>query len=133
MAGGNPVLADLATPRDVPALKATDRPGIIDVRFVNAAVDAASLVNGQSVRVFDDQGNALAPNITLRPGNIVRLALDGLKQGNRYRVELRGDQPAVTSQAGAQPAHALDGERTSAWPTGNGVSGGNYEFGFAVT
>jgi len=125
------LLAELANPRARATLKAVQRPGIIDVRFVNAAVDIAT-VTPQSVEIVDDQGRVYAFNASLMPGNVVRFLIDGLSADRKYTVRLSDAASPIMSEAGAQPAHALDGELRSVWPTGNRAPGGTYVFRFDV-
>jgi hypothetical protein len=115
-------LTSLAQP--IPILKGD----VIEVQFVNAPVNLASVADGGNFVVRNQAGTIQKGQIVAVKGsNAVRWVMPKLAQG-KYRVTLSGEgKAAITSQQG----HRLDGD-PSGLPSGNNVEGGDFVFEFEI-
>ncbi|HLF28951.1 MAG TPA: DUF6519 domain-containing protein [Anaerolineae bacterium] len=101
---------------------------VIEVQFVNAPVNSASVVDGSSF-VVRNQAGAIQKGqiVAMKTGNAIRWVMPSLNQG-KYRVTLTGEGAnAITSQQGRR----LDGDPVGL-PSGNEVEGGNFTFEFEI-
>jgi hypothetical protein len=114
----------------VPAARGAD---VIEIQFTGAALDPASVLRPMA---FDIRPAADVPpgHVLAAPGNLARyFQPDGLR--GAYLIRLVGgpeegnDAPAISSIDGLR----LDGDRTSAWPSGDGHEGGDFEFRVTIT
>jgi hypothetical protein len=127
------LVVSMETPKEYVQLKAADVPRGIDITFIKGVPAQASVKYGKTFLVKHSAVGLIPGKVTWIAGNVVRFtASDDLPVGE-YIGLVRGDPPAVmTTSASGQPAVALDGEPTDAWPTGDDKVGGNFEFRFNI-
>ncbi len=115
----------------VPAFEAN----MIDVEFVGAALDYASVVDGQTFIVRRQNNQVALGNIVNMPNNTVRWILrsevNAFGPGIVTVMLIGGSsntQPAIKATSGS----LLDGSMTNQLPSGDGTEGGNFVFTIQV-
>jgi len=122
-------------------------PNVIQVRFVNAALEVTSVSDGSTfiVRQTHPQQRRLEGNIISMPNNIVRWQVQGFEEGPRidalpvgdYEITLVGDGPPAIIASPQGPR--LDGNvvipplpATPKLPSGDNIEGGNFVFSLTI-
>jgi hypothetical protein len=122
----------IRTPGQRSRLRAALLPNAIRISFTNAVPDDATVNLGDSVRIMRGPDDVRG-TISWPLGNEMLFTADDNLAPGEYSIVLHGDGPSpIMALPGAVPAHALDGEPTAAWPTGDGTPGGDYTLGFEV-
>jgi len=129
---GDAELASFASPESMPEVHVGRGANGVAVRFAGAPLEPSSVVASKSFTVQHlPSGTVLPGTMSAHPGNRMRFTADASFELGEHRVEVRGDDPAVTSMTGSP----LDGEiRPSdpTWPTGDGQPGGNLVCRFTI-
>ncbi len=119
------VLVDMSNPAAIPQVQHSHKPNVIDIIFSDTP-DGES-ITGSAITITQGS-NSVAKQIVRVGSNIVRLIItDPLQAGALYTVTVNGTTSPPITFGGA----LLDGDPL-AFPSGDGVEGGDFRFAIRV-